>query len=86
MSLKYSPESWNYLRLEFTDDYLEKRKKKILNSQQQPLNISRQPNLSKSPQSPTISRQQKLSKSAQSLPKQIPKKNLTGNKVKCVIL
>lgn len=27
MDVKYIPESWNHLRLEFTDEYLEKKEK-----------------------------------------------------------
>ena len=28
MDVKYIPESWNHLRLEFTDEYLEKKREK----------------------------------------------------------
>lgn len=28
MDVKYIPESWNHLRLEFTDEYLEKKEKR----------------------------------------------------------
>ena len=87
MSVKYSPESWNYLRLEFTDEYIEKKRKKKISNSQKTVNTSQSPKISKSPESPKISRQKNLTKSTQSLSKQIPKKKIeTKNNVKCIIL
>ena len=75
MNVQYTPESWNHLRLEFTDEYLKKKKKYIKNNPQI---------LVKSGKTlPKISEQKKssLKKNNSDTEKCITKSN-----IKCVIL